>query len=361
MSSARGLFISAAVLALPKLTLTARLVLAEILNLHKVTGNVFARDSHFADRLNVSVRTIGNAIAELETQGYLTRPYDPAARQKRTLVLAEKSLQSLQGVVADFAGSPIESLQKLQPLIQEEAESDCNSCNQSLQNLQGLVAGIADINNIINNNPNTLSEGEGELAQLSASSTGEELDLQPVGEPTAEPAPTTSPTAQPRAGRAPRKRGATLPTGPAELLPTSCLLAEVLNPGGLAAKVQQLAEPLTLAQAERLLAEYNLPALKAIFCEMANWPKLLTNSTSANLTARNWLSKRPKADTAPFPASSTTGAPASQPAAPAYDPAVLFGLDLQLTSEQLLARQQSTPEYAAYIARQQQAGQAPTT
>ncbi|MGI4867482.1 MAG: hypothetical protein ACRYFZ_26420 [Janthinobacterium lividum] len=82
-------------------------------------------------------------------------------------------------------------------------------------------------------------------------------------------------------------------------------MAELLNPGGLAAKVQQLAEPLTLAQAERLLAEYNLPALRTIFCEMANWPKLLTSSTSANLTARNWLNKRPRATTAPDPASPT--------------------------------------------------------
>jgi hypothetical protein len=200
----------------------------------------------------------------------------------------------------------------------------------------------------------TLCEGEGELASSSALSASEGLDSQPANEPTAGLASAKA-TATPRADRAPRKRGTALPTGPAELLPTSCPLAELLNLGGLAAKVQQLAEPLTLAQAERLLAEYNLPALRAIFCQMANWPKLLTNSTSANLTARNWLSKRPEAETAPFP----VGAPASQPNAPAYDPAVLFGLDLHLTSEQRLARQQSTPEYAAYIARQQQAGQQP--
>lgn len=151
----------------------------------------------------------------------------------------------------------------------------------------------------------TLSEGEGASTQLLASSASEEFASQPVGEPTSEPAPAKAADTQPRASRAPRKRGAITPTGPAELLPASCPLAELLNPGGLAAKVQQLAEPLTLAQAERLLAEYNLPALRTIFCEMANWPKLLTSSTSANLTARNWLNKRPRATTAPDPASPT--------------------------------------------------------
>jgi len=307
MSTPRGLFISAAVLALPKLTLTARLVLAEILNLHKVAGNVFARDSHFADRLNVGVRTVGTSIAELETQGYLTRPYDPAARQKRSLVITEKCLPILQGVVAKSASSVEECLLNQQPLCANQPESDCRNGNECLPILQGVVAESADINNIINNNPNTLPEGVGELA----SSASEGLDSQPASAPTVGPVQAEATTTPPRAGRAPRKRGATLPTSPAELLPTSCLLAELLNPGGLAAKVQQMTEPLTLTQAERLLLDFSVPVLREIFCEMANYRKLLTASTSANLTARNWLTRRglkPSTQQPPLLIATTTSA-----------------------------------------------------
>jgi len=276
-------------------------VLAEILNLHRVTGNVFARDSHFAGRLNVSVRTIGNAIAELEAQDYLARPYDPAARQKRVLVLTAKSLQNLQGVVADFATTQPESLQDLQSLTQNQAESDCKICNHSLQNLQGVVADFADINNTLNNNSKSLAEGEGVSVEYLASPANEQLtplaaDASTMPSPA--PAEPAAPPA-PKASRAGRKRAA--PPAPAELLPDTCPLADLLNPGGLAAKVQELTEPLTPAQAERLLADYNLPALRAIFCEMANWKKLLSSSASANLTARNWLSKRPGTATAPAP------------------------------------------------------------
>jgi hypothetical protein len=143
------------------------------------------------------------------------------------------------------------------------------------------------------------------------SSASEGLDSQPASAPTVGPAPAEATTTLPLAGRAPRKRGAALPTGPAELLPASCLLAELLNPGGLAARVQQMAEPLTLAQAEWLLLDFSTPVLREIFCEMANYRKLLTASTSANLTARNWLTRRglkPSTQQPPLLIATTTSA-----------------------------------------------------
>jgi hypothetical protein len=57
---------------------------------------------------------------------------------------------------------------------------------------------------------------------------------------------------------------------------------------------------------------------------------------------------------------------ASRPTVPAsaapasFDPAALFGLDSTITHEQALAHNRNTPEYAAYLARQQ-ADQTPTT
>lgn len=143
------------------------------------------------------------------------------------------------------------------------------------------------------------------------SSASEQPDSQPASQPTAGPPPAEATATPPRAGRATRKRGAALPAGPAELLPASCLLAELLNPGGLAAKVQQMAEPLTLAQAERLLLDFSAPVLREIFCEMANYRKLLTASTSANLTARNWLTRRglkPSTQQPPLLIATTTSA-----------------------------------------------------
>ena len=169
----------------------------------------------------------------------------------------------------------------------------------------------------------TLSESEGVRAQNLTSSVSEQTaplatEISPTPSPalvlTEHVAPPT-----PKASRASRKRAA--PPAQAELLPDSCPLADLLNPGGLAAKVQELAEPLTLAQAERLLVDYNLPALRAIFCEMANWKKLLSSSTSANLTARNWLSKRPGATTASAPLLPT---PAALPEEELDEPARLF-------------------------------------
>ena len=77
-------------------------------------------------------------------------------------------------------------------------------------------------------------------------------------------------------------------------LPDDHRLAYLLNPGGDAARVQSLAQPLTEAEADRLLTEYAPPDVAAILSQMANWAKLLTSAVSANLTARNWLDKRAK-------------------------------------------------------------------
>ncbi|MGI4736306.1 MAG: DUF4373 domain-containing protein [Janthinobacterium lividum] len=113
-----------------------------------------------------------------------------------------------------------------------------------------------------------------------------------------------------------RTRGAARPAP--EALPEGSPLADLLNPGGDAARVQELPQPLTPAQAEALLADYPEAVVRDIFCQMANWAKLLTPSgaTSANLTARNWLAKRAKDALTSHSAAHATTTPAGYPLRP---------------------------------------------
>lgn len=79
---------------------------------------------------------------------------------------------------------------------------------------------------------------------------------------------------------------------PPELLPEECPLARLVNPGGEAERVQEVSQPLTYEQADKLITDYSEQAVRDILCQMANWKPLLTKCQSVNLTARNWLGKR---------------------------------------------------------------------
>lgn len=84
-------------------------------------------------------------------------------------------------------------------------------------------------------------------------------------------------------------------------------LAELLNPGGLAERVQKMKSPLTQFEADALVAKYGTAAAQQIVKEMANYAKLTSNNISANLTAHKWLEKRQPAATGVVVVSSYEG------------------------------------------------------
>ena len=161
--SNRALFIPPAILAL-EATLTAKLVLADVLDLHKVSGHVFARDEYFAERLGVSKRSIGDALLWLDQQGFVARLVDHTRQNKRVLVptalalaFLEKSMQNLHEVNANSASPPESST--------DSELSDGKICMESLQNLHGVHANFADINTTVNT---TINSGEREAADAAA-------------------------------------------------------------------------------------------------------------------------------------------------------------------------------------------------
>lgn len=77
-------------------------------------------------------------------------------------------------------------------------------------------------------------------------------------------------------------------------------LADLLNPGGTAERVQKMKSPFTQTEADALVAKYGAPAARAILVEMSNYAKL-TNNVSANLTAQKWLDKRHSTPGQPLP------------------------------------------------------------
>ncbi len=72
-------------------------------------------------------------------------------------------------------------------------------------------------------------------------------------------------------------------------------LADLLSPGGDAARVQTMKQPLTQPEADALVARHGTEAARQILLAMANHARLITGYVSANLTAQNWLDKRTKA------------------------------------------------------------------
>jgi hypothetical protein len=58
-----------------------------------------------------------------------------------------------------------------------------------------------------------------------------------------------------------------------------------------APRVQQLKEPITFEEAERISQEFRSELIEQVFTSMHNYKKLLTNVVSANLTFRKWAAK----------------------------------------------------------------------
>jgi len=149
--SSRPLVIPPAVLAMTAPSLNAKALLADILDLHKVSGHVFARDDYFAERYQIGKRSVGDALQWLEANGWITRELDHAARNKRNLIPTEQALALLE-----------KSMQISQPLPSQEADSTPTPCEirmDSLRNPQGVHAKSADISKNLNKkDKHTLSD-----------------------------------------------------------------------------------------------------------------------------------------------------------------------------------------------------------
>ncbi|MGI4884259.1 MAG: hypothetical protein ACRYFR_04800 [Janthinobacterium lividum] len=147
-SANRALVIPADVLAAPGLSWPARLVLAEILDLHKVSGSVWANDQHFVNRLpGIQKRTVGGALKELEAAGWLHRETNQSAFHKRVLTPLVPAENGAEPVAESATGSP-DLLQNLQEPIAESA-------TDLLQNLPQPIADFADINYHLNSSRNS--------------------------------------------------------------------------------------------------------------------------------------------------------------------------------------------------------------
>lgn len=125
----------------------------------------------------------------------------------------------------------------------------------------------------------------------SSSSSSSSITEESVGADAPAPAPPSVVVEQPTAKPEPKKRQPRAAPPRAEALPANHPLADLINPGAPAARVQALTAPLTAAEADRLLAEYPTVTVRGILLDMANWKPLLEKSDSVNLTARKWLRK----------------------------------------------------------------------
>jgi hypothetical protein len=143
-AASRALTILPAVLDLD-ISWNARLVLSEVLDLHKVNGKVWANDEHFTDRCRVAKRTIGAALKELEDAGLLHRNTNQSAALKRILT----PLIYPNGTPRPMAESAIDLLQNLQEPI-------AKSATDLLQILPQPIADSADINTSLNNKGNNI-------------------------------------------------------------------------------------------------------------------------------------------------------------------------------------------------------------
>jgi|GEM_PF-3954430 len=205
----RALIVPAEVLALPDITLTAKLILAEVLDLYKVSGKVFASDEHFALRLGIGIRTVGDAIKQLNSYDLLTRSFDPKARQKRLLIptlpnpiTASAQEKSLRNPQEQEAAEPADS-----------AKSDCEFRNESLQNPQGVPAKSADINTRVNTKVNSNQTPVGGSAARAAPQKKLEIGEGSASAEGLTSAPSSSqvaaaPPSSPLAARKPSQQGA---------------------------------------------------------------------------------------------------------------------------------------------------------
>lgn len=175
MSTARGLYLPPAVLSLANLSWPARLVLAEILDLHKVNGQVWANDQHFVKRLpGTSMRAVQRAIQELDTAGHITRITNQAAYHKRILTPTISDTASLEPV-ANLAIAP-----NLPP---DWREPIANLAVELSPNLREPIANLADINYTLNikENNNSAAVAAGVESSFSGSASAE----QPASPPAA--------------------------------------------------------------------------------------------------------------------------------------------------------------------------------
>jgi hypothetical protein len=158
-SNTRGIYMPPAVLNLVDLSWPARLVLAEILDLYKVNGQVWANDQHFVNRLpGTSLRTVQGAIKELVDAGALVRETNQKAQHKRLLTPIDLP-QNLHEAPADFAGATPNLPQNLR-------EPTAKSAAGLPQNLHEAPADFAVINYQLYTKTNTSQED----AQISSAS-----------------------------------------------------------------------------------------------------------------------------------------------------------------------------------------------
>lgn len=304
-----GLDMSAAVMRL-RYPPGTRMVLAEIISLHLSSRRgCDASDQHFADRIGVgmSKNSATAAVGALYKDGLIAKDVNKGAGNYRVLVPLFDAIEAAaklnpypekQGrTTPKFGvGSDDEATPEIGVGYPENQGSSTPEIGAALPQNLGT-------NTSVNPSPNlssTPQPAQGLPAAVPCASESEKKE----GPSPSSDSSTASASHTGGASRVPTRKAASKkaqPIRPALVpLPESCPLAELLNEGGDAAKVQQLEEPLTAAQAEKLLAEFSEPLLRDIFCQMANWKLLLTKATSANLTARNWLRKR--ATEAPKPA-----------------------------------------------------------
>jgi hypothetical protein len=164
-SNSRGLYLPPAVLNLPALSWPARLLLAEVLDLYKVNGQVWANDQHFVNRLpGTSLRTVQSAIKELVDAGALIRVTNQKAQHKRLLTPTDLP-QNLHEAPADFAGATPNLPQNLR-------EPTAKSAGDLPQNLHEAPADFA----VINYTLNTIGNISQEDAQISSASAESEQD-----------------------------------------------------------------------------------------------------------------------------------------------------------------------------------------
>jgi DNA-binding MarR family transcriptional regulator len=338
-----ALTLSADVLRLPYQP-SYRLVLAEVLSLYAANdGCCDASDPHFAARLSINKDTVSVALAKFEADGLISRVTTPTPTGKyRRLTpnLAAIAAKAATNPYPKNAPNPRRNIRLGHAGISGDSTPEYPAIHagisgDSTPEKPESLAGISGVN-IPLNLPLTYHTP-------TADAVGAGIEKKIEGDFSSTALPAEAAVSAPRSAAPPAKtrRRAERPAPvQAEPLPESCPLADLLNPPGDAHRVQQLAEPLTQAQAERLLHDYPEAMVRDILCQMANWQPLLTKATSANLTARNWLTKR--ANEAPRPAR-----PAAAPAAAApVNPAGQVTKRLTVIEQTLAdrqARRQQTP------------------
>jgi len=269
--STHGLYIPSAVLAQGALSLPARMVLAEILNLHKQNQRVWANDQHFTNRLpGVALRTVGGAIKELVDAGFIVRVTKQNADPKRTLTptalcyrpLAESARGTEEEEPEEEAYA--ESARATPDHMQNPQEPPAKSAADLLQELQEPLAESADIKNQSNNQSNTLPPAEGKSKKGQGNSSFPEVKTPKKGVPSL---------------------GAELDTWIAEN----------------AARVQRMDEPLTAKQWQGLIADWPEEVVKEVLAAMHNTRTLLSKYVSAGRTCRNWCGNRMEKRAKPAP------------------------------------------------------------